>query len=264
MSDRHDLRPWYSRLPLTAMILAAPFAFVAMCGDQWLPEESTFATLAQHKQKPLLRVSQENGQTLLHATSWLSWPPLRFDRCDLQPVQKPRIGVCFHNKSGNATLVKANIEQLTQIGIVGTDEPHGRWISEGQRYLWGQTIIDTKPQLQVFTIPAPLKELELPAAQRPRFLTVSHDEFLTLWQDQRPQAGSGDHLLIARTQDGRLEAELTLQRPELLTQLRNPDVAPWLVRPLLRAQRAQEDEALRAQQEQQASEASVPDSELPE
>lgn len=263
MSDRHDLRPWYSRLPLTAMILAAPFAFVAMCGDQWLPKQSTFATLAKHKQKPLLRVSQEQGQTLLHATSWLSWPPLRFDHCDLQPVKKPRIGVCFDSRSGIATLVEANIEQLMQIGIVGSDEPHGRWISDGQRYLWGQTLIDTKPQLQVLTIPAPLQELGLPTAQRPLLLTVSHDESLTLWQDRRPQTGSGEHLLITRTHDGQLEAELTLQRPELLAQLRNPDVAPWIVRPLVRMQRATEAAAQRAQQEQ-ASEAADLDSEHPE
>ncbi len=237
MSDPHNLRPWYSRLPLSAMILAAPFAFIALCGDQWQPEQSTFATLAKHKQKPLLRVSQQDGRTLLHSTSWLSWPPLPFDRCDLQPVKKPRIGVCFSAKSGLATLVQANIEQLVLIGIAGPSHEPGRWIGQGQRYLWGQTLIDTKPQLQVSTIPAPLEELGLQSDQRPQLLTLSSDEALALWLDQRPQSGPAVHLLITSTQSGRLETELTVQHPDLLAQLRSPDTAPWLVRRLMHMQK---------------------------
>lgn len=250
MSDPHNLRPWYSRLPLTAMILAAPFAFIALCGDQWLPEQSTFATLAKHKQKPQLHVSQENGRTLLHATSWLSWPPLSFDRCDLQPVKKPRIGICFSGSTGHATLVEANIEQLVQIGLANTEPTAGRWIGEGQRYLWGQMLIETKPQLQVSTIPAPLNELDLPRSQRPQLVTLSPDEELALWIEKRPTSEPGVHLLITRTQSGRVENELTVQHPALLAQLRDPDVAPWLVR---RLQRLQALEELHQREQQQAA-----------
>lgn len=257
MSDPHNLRPWYSRLPLTAMILAAPFAFIALCGDQWLPEQSTFATLAKHKQKPQLHLSQEDGRTLLHATSWLSWPPLSFDRCDLQPVKKPRIGICFSGNTGHATLVEANIEQLVQIGLTHAEPANGRWIGQGRHYLLGQTLIYTEPQLQVSTLPAPLEELDLPRSQRPQLVTLSPDEALALWIDQRPSAEPGVHVLITRTLSGHLESELTVQHPALVSQLRDPDIAPWLVR---RLQHIQAQEELHQREQQVADEPATPDS----
>ena len=113
MSDQHDLRPWYSWLPLPGLILGMPFAFIAFCGNQWQAEHSTFATLAKHKRKPQLHTWLDGKRTRLAATSWLSWPPLEFAHCDLQPTPQPRYAICFDAIQDKATLVRADIEPVS-------------------------------------------------------------------------------------------------------------------------------------------------------
>ncbi len=222
MSDQHDLRPWYSWLPLPGLILGMPFAFIALCGNQWQAEHSTFATLAKHKRQPQLQTWLDGKRTRLAATSWLSWPPLEFAHCDLQPTRQPRLAICFDANQDMATLVRANTEQLVQIGLLGRTSERGHWLQDGHRYLWGDQLIDTKPQLTVTTLPAPFEELELAASQRPKLVSLSTNQEYALWHDRRTQPGGTAVFVVTKIADGREESTFTLDDPAQLSQMADP------------------------------------------
>jgi len=226
MSDQHDLRPWYSWLPLPGLILGMPFAFIAFCGNQWQAEHSTFATLAKHKRKPQLHTWLDGKRTRLAATSWLSWPPLEFAHCDLQPTPQPRYAICFDAIQDKATLVRADIEQLVQTGLLGRTSVRGRWLQDGHRYLWGDQLIETKPQLMVSTLPAPFQDLELAASERPKLVSLSTDQEYALWQDRRTQPDGAVVFAVTRIADGREVSSLTINDPESLSKLHDPK-AEW-------------------------------------
>ena len=221
MSAKHDLRPWYASLPLTSLILAAPFAFVALCGNKWSPTDGTFSTLAKPKEPPSLKTAWQGDRILLTASSWLSWPPLPFAACDLQPGRHPRFAVCFDGK-GLPTLLRANVEQLVQFGLQTAGPVNGRWLSDGQRYLLGDRLISTKPQLQIAPLPRPFAEADVPPEQRPVFRALSRDEEFALWEDRRPRPDGSVELLVNRISDGRVESVRTLTDARQIALIHDP------------------------------------------
>lgn len=232
MSAKHDLRPWYASLPLTSLILAAPFVFIALCGNKWSPADGTFSTLAKPKEPPSLQTSRDGERTLLSASSWLSWPPLPFAGCDLQPGRHPRFAVCFDEK-GLPTLLRANVEQLSQFGIQ-TDQPvAGRWLTDGQRYLLGDTLISTKPQLQIEPLPRPFADADLPKDQRLKLCALSRDEEFALWEDRRPRPDGSIQLLVNRISDGRVESARTLTDARQIALIHNPTAVATLAEQII-------------------------------
>lgn len=232
MSAKHDLRPWYASLPLTSLILAAPFAFVALCGNKWSPADGTFSTLAKPKAPPSLQIAQHGNKTELSATSWLSWPPLQFARCDLQPGKHPRFAVCF-DRQQTPTLLRADVEALVQIGLQTKMAASGRWLLDGQRYLLGETLLETKPQLQIAPLPKPAGLDSLPLGEQPKLIALSRDEEFALWEDRRPQPDGSVQLLVSRVSDGRLESARSLRDPKQVALLRDPDALAQLAQQLI-------------------------------
>jgi len=233
MSDQYDLRPWYSLLPLPGLILGLPFAFIAFCGNQWQPEQSTFATLARYKQPPQLHVERDGLRTRLSATSWLAWPELTFAHCDVQPVKQPRYAICFGTQPGETTLVRANVEQIELIGLHERTREPGHWLSDGHRYLWGDKLIETKPQLTILPMPPPFADLGLPANEQPRLISLSTDEEYALWEDRRSHPAQSVGLVVTRVADGRHESTLQLDDPQVVATLRDPSKAPKLVQQII-------------------------------
>jgi hypothetical protein len=233
MSDQYDVRPWYALLPLPSLILAAPFAFITFCGSQWQPELSTFKTLAQYKQPPELRVQPFGERVRLAATSWLSWPPKEFAHCDLQPTKHPRLAICFGDNPREVTLARADVDQLVLSGLLGKNSSRGRWLTDGHRYLWGETLIETKPQLRIAPLPAPFHDLELPSAEQPRLLSLSTDQEYALWEDRRARPDGTMQLVVTRIDDGRQESALSIENPSTIAKLRDPKTAPQLIQTIV-------------------------------
>ena len=232
MSAKHDLRPWYASLPLTSLILTAPFVFVALCGNKWSPTDSTFTTLAKPKEPPSVQIAESLHETLLTATSWLAYPPHHFARCDVQPGKHPRFAVCF-DRHGTPILLRANVEQLVQIGLQVSAPVRGRWLLDGHRYLLGETLIETKPQLQIAPLPRPLADERLATPEQPQLVSLSRDEEFALWEDRRPRPDGAVQLLVSRVSDGRIESARTVNDPTQVARLRDPNVREELTQQIV-------------------------------